>query len=447
VTRTSKAMHSRGLPRASWQRAAWRAGAVAVVAAMALTGCGRGSSGESGAASGGDTAAKKISAGKATGTITVWALGAEGEKLGAIAKDFEAANPKAHVKVTVIPFDAAHDKIASAIAAKQTPDVSLAGTTWVSEFAATGALDPTPTDLIDKSKFYPGAWDTTAVDGTSYGSPWYVETRLLYYRKDLAAKAGVTPKDGWTWDDFKAFTKALQTKGGAKYGISLPPGGTGSWQTFMPFAWQKGAELQDGESFTFDSAPMTDALAYYTSFFSDKVSAGKLGPGALENGFIRGDIGSFISGPWHMGILRDQGGAKFDGKWAVAHMPSESSATSFVGGGDLMVFKNTKNRDTAWKFVDFLTQDPAQQKLYELVGSLPAVKSAWGSGKLATDPMLKVFGDQLEDAKSAPAIATWEQVADTLDHGIEEATIGGQSPEAALKDANSKANSIGTGKS
>jgi multiple sugar transport system substrate-binding protein len=447
VTTQIEAVPQASKARSTRTRTARRAGAVAVVAALALTGCGRGSAGDSGAAAGGDTKSAAISSGKATGNITVWALGAEGEKLGAIAKDFEAANPKAHVKVTVIPFDAAHDKISSAIAGNQTPDVSLAGTTWVSEFAGTGALDPTPTSLIDKSKFFPGAWDTTAVGGTSYGVPWYVETRLVYYRKDIAAKAGVTPKDGWTWDDFKTFASAMQSKGGAKFGISLPPGGVGSWQTFMPFAWQNGAALEQGKKFTFDSAPMTKALDYYKSFFTDKISAGRLGPGALENGFIRGDIGAFVSGPWHMGILRDQGGAKFADKWSVAHMPTEQSATSFVGGGDLMVFKNTKNRDTAWKFVDFLTQDAAQQKLYQLVGSLPAVKSAWSSGKLATDPMLKLFGDQLDDAKSAPAIATWEQVASTLDDGIEQATIGGQQPSDALKNATSKANSIGMGTS
>lgn len=445
--RTQRTTTPRAFGSSPARRAGMRtAGVIAVAAALALTGCGRGSDG-GGAAADGQKGGAAVKSGKATGTITVWALGAEGEKLGAIAKDFEAANPQAHVKVTVIPFDAAHDKISSAIAGNQTPDVSLAGTTWVSEFADSGALDPTPTNLIDSSKFFPGAWDTTSVNGTSYGVPWYVETRLVYYRKDLAAKAGVTPKDGWTWDDFKNFAAAMQSKGGAKFGISLPPGGTGSWQTFMPFAWQNGAELAKGDQFTFDTPPMTKALDYYKSFFTDKISAGKLGPGALENGFIRGDIGAFVSGPWHMGILRDQGGAGFADKWAVAHMPTEQSATSFVGGGDLMVFKNSKNRDTAWKFVDFLTQPAAQQKLYELVGSLPAVQSAWDSGKLASDPMLKVFGDQLQDAKSAPAIATWEQVADTLDHGIEEATIGGQQPSTALKDATSKANSIGTGTS
>ena len=84
-----------------------------------LTGCGRGSRRRHRGGPG--KRPRALSPGKATGSITVWALGAEGEKLGEIAKGFEAENPKAKVKVTVIPFDAAHDKIASAIAANADP--------------------------------------------------------------------------------------------------------------------------------------------------------------------------------------------------------------------------------------------------------------------------------------------------------------------------------------
>jgi ABC-type glycerol-3-phosphate transport system substrate-binding protein len=109
--------------------------------------------------------------------------------------------------VTAIPWDAAQQKIAGAIAAKQTPDVSMIGTTLQGEVAKTGALDPTPADLVDKNAFFPGAWDGTVVDGTAYGVPWYVETRVIYYRTDLAQKAGITapPK---TWDELTAMAKA-----------------------------------------------------------------------------------------------------------------------------------------------------------------------------------------------------------------------------------------------
>jgi len=416
------------------------AGVVALVTALALTGCGRdeGTSTE-------EEPAGKVAGGKASGDITVWALGAEGEKLGEIAKDFEAENPDAKVKVTVIPFDAAHNKISTAIAGGQTPDVTTVGTTWLPEFAATGALDATPTDLIDPSAFFEGSWATTEVDGTSMGVPWYTETRLIYYRKDLAEKAGVTPEDGWSQEDLKAFAKGLQDKAGAKWGINLQPGGQGSWQTYMPFAWQRGAEIVDGEEFAFNTEPMQEALAYYASFFEEGISPTDLAEGALETGFINGDIGAFVSGPWHMGILRDQGGAGFEDKWALAPMPTEESSTSFTGGGDLVVFKDAKNRDAAWKFVDFLTQPEQQQKLYELVGSLPAVQSTWETGELSTDPLLTAFGDQLQDATSSPAIETWEQVTAPLDDAIEQVSLGQSDPEGALSKAEQEANSIGFG--
>ena len=51
-----------------------------------------------------------------------------------------------------------------------------------------------------------GAWGTTVVGGTSYGVPWYVETRVLYYRTDLAEKAG-WDKPPQTWDELKKFAE------------------------------------------------------------------------------------------------------------------------------------------------------------------------------------------------------------------------------------------------
>ena len=115
-------------------------------------------------------------------------------------RQFEAANPGVKVNVTPMGMDVAHDKIISAIAGGATPDVSMIGTTWMGELAKTGAVDPTPGNLIDKSEFFPGSWDTVTFNGTSYGVPWYVETRAFYYRSDLAAKAGREAADDLAGD-------------------------------------------------------------------------------------------------------------------------------------------------------------------------------------------------------------------------------------------------------
>ena len=79
-------------------------------------------------AAGGEAQSEEISGGEATGTIEVWAMGTEGEMLGDFVAAFEEENPDAKVKVTAVPWEAAHDKIANAIAAGETPDVSLIGT-------------------------------------------------------------------------------------------------------------------------------------------------------------------------------------------------------------------------------------------------------------------------------------------------------------------------------
>lgn len=407
-------------------------------ASLTLAACGRedGDTGGGGAAPPGE----EIAEGPATGTITVWAMGAEGEELQALAEGFTEDNPDATIEVTAVPWDAAHDKIATSIAGGETPDITQVGSTWMGEFAGTGALDPTP-ELISPDDFFEGGWDTTVVDDVSYGVPWYVETRVLYYRTDLAEQAGLEAPA--TWDELKEFTAALQ-EAGTEYGISLPPGQTGAWQTFLPFAWQNGVELTDGESWTLDTPEMVEALEYYAGFFEEGLTPAT-GSTALESDFVTDVVGSFISGPWHMSLVEDQGGPEFEGKWDVAMMPREEAGTSFVGGAAMVVFEDSENRDGAWKFIQYLTDPAVQGEFYTMVGALPSVKSAWEEGELASDPQLALFGEQLDDAKSPPSISTWEQVADVIDGQLEQVITGGKDAATAAADIQSGAESIGMG--
>jgi multiple sugar transport system substrate-binding protein len=416
--------------------------AAVAIAALVVAGCGRDEGNGGGDAGAGP---EPISGGPATGTITVWAMGTEGERLSELAAEFMAENPDADVQVTPVPWDAAHQKISGAIASQETPDVSMIGTTWMGEFAQTGALDQTPTDLIDQTAFFEGAWETGVVDGTSYGVPWYVETRLIYYRTDLAEEAGFT-EPPQTWDELKEFARAMQEDAGAEWGLYLQPGGTGSWQSVLPFAWSNGAEVSSGEEFTLDTPEMTEALEYYQSFFTEGLStSAQLVDGALEQGFVDGTVGAFISGPWHVGILADQGGEDFAESYTVARMPQQQSATSFVGGSDLAVFTDSDNRDGAWKFIAWLSEPETQVRWYEIVNDLPAVTAAWDDPTLASDPVLATFGEQLQDAQSPPAIATWEQVAAAIDTELEKLCKADAAPAEVAAAMQQQAGSIGFG--
>ena len=422
-----------------------RAGTIAVlaVASLALTGCGR----EAETDSAGPGAGKAVGDTPVTGTIDVWAMGAEGDILGDFVTTFEEENPKATVEVTAVPWEAAHGKIQNAIASGETPDVSLIGTTWMGEFAESGGLDPTPEGLVDQNDFFEGPWGSTVVGDTSYGVPWYVETRVLFYRSDLAEKAGWSqaPK---TWDELSRFAGDLEKKAGVEYGINLPPGGAGSWQTMLPFAWSNGAAVTNdaGTEYTLDSPEMREALGFYKSFFDKGYSpTGLLDAGELESGFADGRFGAFISGPWHTGLVEDAG-VKPD-QYAVAPLPGKDSApgTSFVGGGNLAVFKDSDNRESAWKFVQWMTEPDVQKDFYETVGSLPSVKEAWETGALADDEQLQVFGEQLGSAEAPPAVPTWEQVAAQIDSEVEKAVKGAAPVDDAVSTMQSQASQIGTG--
>ncbi len=417
---------------------------LAGVTALALTvsACGREDAGSGAAETG-----KAVSSGAAKGTITMWAMGAEGENLPKLTKDFEAANPGVKVQVTAIPWDAAHDKFTTAITANKTPDVAMVGTTWMGEFAGMDALDPTPGE-VDKSAFFDGAQKTTEVNGTSFGVPWYVETRLVYYRTDLAKKAGITapPTD---WDGLKTMAKAMQDKAGAKYGIGLQAGGTGSWQSVMPFAWSAGADLtkDGGKAYNFDSPEVLKASQYYQSFFTDGISD-KAAPATptTEPDFASGKVPMFISGPWMMSAVEKAGGGeKFKDKYDVFQIPADKMSSSFVGGSNLVVFKNTKNRDSAWKLVNWLSDPKTQVKWYGMSTDLPSVKSAWQDPALTADKKLAVFGKQLETAQAPPTFPTWEQVVTSFDTEMEKVTKTGADPAAALKTVQKQAESIGTG--
>ncbi len=128
-------------------------------------------------------------------TLRLWAMGREGEVVSELIPAFEKEHPGIDVEVQQIPWTAAHEKLLTAYVGEATPDIAMLGNTWVPEFVALNALAPLD-DMVARSKqlerddFFPGIWKTNVVDSALYGVPWYVDTRVVFYRTDLLAKAG-----------------------------------------------------------------------------------------------------------------------------------------------------------------------------------------------------------------------------------------------------------------
>ena len=141
--------------------------------------------------------------------------------------------------------------------------MSQMGSTMLGEFISLDALEPVDEKTFKKDDFFPAAWEGGVKDGKAYGVPWYVDTRALYYRTDLAEKAGVKEPPA-TWKDQNELAKAYKDKAKTKWGIYNQPANVGAWQTWLPFLFSAGGELVDSSGKpALDSPEAVEALTEY----------------------------------------------------------------------------------------------------------------------------------------------------------------------------------------
>ena len=298
-------------------------------------------------------------------------MGTEGEELGDFVEEFEEANPDADVKVTAVPWESAHDKLSNAIASGETPDVSLIGTTWMGEFAEAGGLMPTPEGLVDEGDFFPGAV------GVDRGRRHVVRRALV--RRDPGAllphRPGREGRLGRGAADLGRAQAVRGRPGGARAAPSSastssparPARGRPCCRSPGPTARPSPTRTAPSTRSTrprwprrSTTTPPTSRRASARPGCSTPVSSRAASPTAstAPSSPVRG------TPPW------SRTPAPTPDQYAVAPLPGKDGApgTSFVGGGDLAVFNESDNADSAWKYVQWLTEPEIQQAFYEEVG-------------------------------------------------------------------------------
>ncbi|KPC90597.1 ABC transporter substrate-binding protein, partial [Streptomyces sp. NRRL F-6602] len=329
-------------------------------------------------------------------------------------------------------WDVAHQKLVSAAAAGNLPDIAQMGGSYLGEFAELGVLEPVDTKRFQEKDFFPAGWQQGEVDGEVYGVPWYVDTRVLYYRTDLAEKAGVdkAPAD---WKELRALASAYQKDAGTKWGLSIQPSGLDTVQSFYPFLYSAGGEIIDEDGkVVVDSPAAVKALKEYGTYFDKGLANKSVPPGYdVVKDFGNGRVPMFFGGPWHVTLL-NEGQPDIKGKWAVAEVPADEASVSMAGGSSLTVSKDSPHKAAAEEFIAHLTSTEGQADWYERTKDLPANTTAWESGSLADDPALKVFEKQMKTAKASPTLANLSEITDKVDQAIAQVTQGKATAEEAL---------------
>ena len=373
--------------------------------------------------------------------LEFWAMGAEGENVRPLLDRFEAENPGVRVEVQRLPWTSAHEKLLTSFAGRSTPDAAQLGNTWVAEFEALGALrDLTPlvaaSDAVEARDYFAGAWDANVIGGKVWGVPWYVDTRLLFYRSDLFAQAGyhTMPATWDAWLEAMRRVQAVQPEGG--YPILLP---VNEFEPPLVLALNTADLLRDGDRWgNFRSPEFRRAFAFYISLYRDGLAPATSGTeiSNLYQEFARGRFASTITGPWNIGEFRRRLPDGLQDAWATAPIPGPDAGTpgvSVAGGASLVVFERSEHPAQAWALVEFLSRPDIQLEFNERTGNLPPRESVWESSGLATDDKARAFRDQLRHVRPTPKIPEQERVAQTLREYAEFAARGEMTIDQALE--------------
>jgi multiple sugar transport system substrate-binding protein len=378
--------------------------------------------------------------------VIFWGLGREGEVVSDMIPEFERRNPNIHIVVQQIPFIAAHEKMLTAYVGNATPDMAQIGNSWIPEMVAIHALDElTPlvraSKAIDQRDYFPGIWATNVVGGGLYGIPWYVDTRLLFYRRDII------PRPPKTWVEWRAAMDEVVRDKKAHYAILMP---TNEYEPILAFALSDHATFlnADGTRGAFEAPPFAEAFGFYIECFkrgwAPKVS--NLQVANLYQQFASADFVMTITGPWQIAEFKRRLPANMQDKWATAPLPARDASAptgvGMAGGSSLIIYRTSQHKEAARKFIDFLSEPAQQIRFYELSGDLPARRTAWSAPALKNDPHFPAFREQLERVEPLPKVPEWEQIATAMYQHGEEAVRGAKTPPQALAALDRQADEI-----
>lgn len=409
---------------------------------LALSGC---------AGSGGTDQAAPPPAGPRT--LTVWLMnGSAPEKLtDQLHKEFQESHKDVTVKFEVQQWNGIQDKLTTALAGNDAPDIIEIGNTQAPKFAAAKVL----ADLTaEASEFNKDQWlsslkDSGSWDGKHYAVPFYAANRMVIYRKDMFEQAGVTtpPASRQEWLD--AITK-LRAKFGSdpEFQALYLPGQ--NWYTLLSFIYDEGGDIakRDGTKFTasLDTPEAKAGLEFYKQL---QEASGTKAPKDTDEQtpeqagiYGQGKVAMMIALPWELATAA-KGNPDLTAKSSAFPIPSKKSGATapvFQGGSNLAIPFKSKNQDLAKDYLKLMTSAKYQSQ-FAGAGMIPGTSTDVTA--LEKDPVNAAMAKASRNGRAVPATPGWATIEagqNPLKDMLTAYLTGAKPIDAATADANSALN-------
>lgn len=357
---------------------------------------------------------------------------------------FEKANPGIKVRAERVAYDDLRQKLLTSVAGGTGPDVAYLDVLWTPEFASLGALEP----LNNKAGFanlrssvaFPAALATNVWKGQYYGLPQSAVTQAVLYNPELLQAAGVGsfPK---TTNEFKTYLTKLQKKQGntvTQYGFAVP--GPYAWY-LLPWIWSLGGNLTDPgatrASGSLNSPQTVAALNTMLDLYKSGLWAPTINRGGVSQleGMGSSRYAAIQEGNWAYGALTQQNPNL--ALAATTFPKGPGGSVSVLGGGNLSILKDSKNKEAAWKFLSYMLSPEAQRTMAE-GGQIPVVKAALSSPALTQSKYLPAYLEQLKTVKPRTVHPNWPRMEEALNAAFLDIFDGKKTAQAALNEAAAK---------
>lgn len=333
-------------------------------------------------------------------------------------------------------------KILAAAISNQPPDILWFVPQIAGKLEQLGVLLPLETWLNNssiKAEIAPAMFDSMTLDGHILSVPFATNNAAIFYRPSLFKEAGIRELPQ-TWSQLQETAQKLTQDRNRdhrfeQHGIFLSLG-KGEWTVFtwLPFIYSAGGDLlQAGQPNL-----VNDGAIAALQLGADLINAGVAVLSPPERGyeiddFVAGKVAMQITGPWTLAQLKS---TKID--YGVFPIPVAEKPAAVIGGENLFVFKtNPKREQASLKFLEYILSEEFQTAWALATGYLPVnLKSQQSTAYqnfVTENPVVQVFLDQMQWAKSRPIIPQYNRLSENLGRAIEASLLGKQTPKSALE--------------
>jgi ABC-type glycerol-3-phosphate transport system substrate-binding protein len=319
--------------------------------------------------------------------------------------NYEQAHPGLKIDVQNITYDALHDKLLTALAGGDAPDLSWGLPEWFGELSRMGALRDLTEDAKtwpDRNAIYKNVIDAPTIDGHLLAMPHYLGIRALLVHEDMLKAAGIAepPK---TWDELIADAEAVKQKTG-KFGFGIAGTGVRSPQELIMYLAQNGLSLAERQSdgkyrntWADDPAKLAKATEVF-GFYKNLIDKGVINPDGASWGweeedtnFALGQYAMVIDGAWMES--REQQNPQQMKDVVITAPPYREKPATFFEINPFYVYQAGKHPKETWDFVTFMNGKEFQEAVHpnNSLRSDVTTDSKWGKGFTVLAPTGVVF--------------------------------------------------------